>query len=157
MPALEGKNLRITQVSNKGIGTAESFDLCMKVFSVNARQEEGLASPDLLSSCCVVVFFWCLAIASIFAYNEYMNKHTSTQYTIRNVPSNVDKALRLKAKESGQSLNEVAMRALTAGSGEQFKPKRNLSFIIGSLSTAEAEEMDAEISAQRKIDPELWK
>lgn len=79
------------------------------------------------------------------------------QYTIRNVPDNVDRRLRRKAKETGRSFNQIALEALTVGAGESLAPKRDLSEIVGSLSKKEAEGIDAEIRLQRQIDPELWK
>lgn len=42
---------------------------------------------------------------------------SSTQYTIRSIPSQVDQALRRRAKKTGKSLNEVAVEALAKGTG----------------------------------------
>jgi hypothetical protein len=41
----------------------------------------------------------------------------NTQYTIRAIPSKVDKALRKRAQKTGKSLNEVALEALAKGAG----------------------------------------
>lgn len=41
----------------------------------------------------------------------------STQYTIRAIPTKVDKALRDQSKRSGKSLNSVVVDYLTAASG----------------------------------------
>ena len=79
------------------------------------------------------------------------------QYTIRNVPDQVDRSLRRKAKDTGKSFNQVALEALTLGAGETARPKRDLSEIVGSYSKKEAERMDGEIRLQRQLDPELWK
>lgn len=79
------------------------------------------------------------------------------QYTIRNVPDQVDRSLRRKARETGQSFNQIALDALAIGAGESSRPKRDLSQIVGSLSEKDAKRMDGEISRQRQIDPELWK
>ena len=81
----------------------------------------------------------------------------NTQYTIRNIPDSVDKILRLKAKESGASFNQTALEALVAGAGETRLPKRDLSFIVGSLTEKEAKDLDEEPQRQRKIDPRIWK
>jgi hypothetical protein len=86
-----------------------------------------------------------------------MAKNTFKQYTIRNIPERVDSSLRRKAKLSGKSFNQIVVEALTMGSGEQIKPKRDFSFIIGSMSEKEASEMENEIRNQRKIDRDLWK
>jgi hypothetical protein len=84
-----------------------------------------------------------------------MNKHTK-QYTIRNIPERVDRVLKRKAKESGKSFNQVALEALASGAGEDMKPKRDFSEVIGSLSEKEASKMDAEIRLQRQIDSGIW-
>jgi plasmid stability protein len=85
-----------------------------------------------------------------------MSQH-ARQYTIRNVPDRVDRTLRRRAKETGQSFNQVVLDALAAGAGEAPAPKRDLSGVIGSLSDKEAERMDDEVRRQRQIDPELWR
>ncbi len=84
-----------------------------------------------------------------------MYKYTR-QYTIRSVPDPVDRALRKRAKESGKSFNQVALEALTLGAGESFKPKRDFSEVIGSLSEKEATQIEEEIRAQHQIDSKLW-
>jgi hypothetical protein len=78
------------------------------------------------------------------------------QYTIRNVPASVDRALRQRAKELGLSFNRVAVEALAAGAGEPLV-RRDLTGIAGSLSAREAGRMDEEVRSQRRIDPDLWK
>jgi hypothetical protein len=85
-----------------------------------------------------------------------MSKH-SRQYTIRNVPDRVDRALRRRAKETRKSFNQVALEALANGAGESLKPKRDFSEIIGSLSEKEASQIEEEIGLQHQIDPGLWK
>jgi hypothetical protein len=79
------------------------------------------------------------------------------QYTIRNIPDQVDRALRRKAKAAGKSFNQVALEALASGAGESLKPKRNFSEVIGSLSEKEASLIEEEVRLQRQIDPRLWK
>ena len=85
-----------------------------------------------------------------------MRKH-ARQYTIRNVPTSVDRALRQRAKALGLSFNRVALEALAIGAGEPLRPKRDLSEIAGSLSVREADRIEAEIRRQRRVDPELWR
>ena len=86
-----------------------------------------------------------------------MKKNTPRQYTIRNISESIDRALRQRAKSSGKSFNQIALEALAAGAGEPILPKRDLSFLIGSMDTQEAERMEAEIHFQRRVDHELWK
>ena len=89
-------------------------------------------------------------------YSVYMNQKTR-QYTIRNIPEGVDRALRRRAREADKSFNQVALEALVAGAGENLKPKRDFSEVIGSLSAQEAERLEGEIRLQHQIDPDLWK
>jgi hypothetical protein len=79
------------------------------------------------------------------------------QYTLRNVPKNVDKALREQAQRAGKSLNEVALDALARGAGVEPEPvpRRDLSDIAGSwIRDAQVERA---LEEQRTIDPDLWK
>ena len=93
---------------------------------------------------------------TIKAYTVCMQSKLKKQYTIRNIPNRVDRTLRKRARDSGKSFNQTVLDALVSGSGESSLPKRDLSFIAGSLSAAEAEELDAEIKAQHQIDQKLW-
>lgn len=79
------------------------------------------------------------------------------QYTIRNVPRHVDRALRKRATETGKSLNQVALEALIEGSGEHGKVYDDLDFLVGSLNRAEAKALEREIAEQRSIDEKLWR
>jgi hypothetical protein len=79
------------------------------------------------------------------------------QYTLRDVPLEVDRTLRRRARETGRSLNRVAVEALAAGAGESTRMHDDLDFMIGTMSKAEAERIDREIAAQRRIDPGLWR
>jgi hypothetical protein len=56
------------------------------------------------------------------------------QYTIRDIPKEVDKALRAKAKAEGTSLNEVALRTLAKGLGLDGAPRvyDDLDWFLGS-------------------------
>jgi len=84
-------------------------------------------------------------------------KAQARQYTIRNVPAEVDRTLRQRAKMLGRSFNQVALEALVAGAGMQLKPKRDLDEVIGSMTSSEADRIDEEIKLQRQVDPKLWR
>jgi hypothetical protein len=86
-----------------------------------------------------------------------MSKHAKRQYTIRNIPEQLDRTLRRKAKQSSKSFNQIALEALAAGAGETIRPKRDFSEIMGSLSEEEARYLEEEINFQHQIDPDLWK
>jgi plasmid stability protein len=79
------------------------------------------------------------------------------QYTIRDVPKDVDKALRKKARAEGRSLNDVALEALRQGTGvgDRRVKKRDLSSITGTW--VHDPETEAALREQDQIDPELWR
>lgn len=78
------------------------------------------------------------------------------QYTLRNVPRAVDRALRALARREGKSLNEVAIRALARAVGATDAPVRyrDLRDLAGSWQ--ESAEFDAVRSEHERIDPSLW-
>jgi antitoxin FitA-like protein len=92
-----------------------------------------------------------LALYAYIAYNKCM------QYTIRKVPEGLDRALRRRARELGQSLNEVAIAALARGAGlnESGGRQRDLSDIAGTWRSDRA--FDSAVAAQDAVDQELWK
>jgi plasmid stability protein len=79
------------------------------------------------------------------------------QYTIRNIPPHVDRALRERSRREGKSLNEVATDALVRGLDLESEPvrRRDLSSIAGSW--VRDREVDRALEEQRRIDPDLWR
>jgi plasmid stability protein len=82
------------------------------------------------------------------------------QYTIRNVPRQVDKALRQRAKDSGKSLNEVAVEALSSAVGANGNAKQparhhDLDFLIGTWIEDPA--FDQTIAEHDRVDPKDWR
>lgn len=71
--------------------------------------------------------------ACLLAYNVGMN---SIQYTIRSIPFKLDKTLRMRAKKSGKSLNEVVLESLAKGAGVDMGTEafHDLDWFIGSHS-----------------------
>jgi len=79
------------------------------------------------------------------------------QYTIRDIPENLDKALRQTARQQGKSLNEVAIETLARGagiSGDRGR-QRDLADIAGSWRKDPA--FDSALAAQDAIDEEMWR
>jgi plasmid stability protein len=78
------------------------------------------------------------------------------QYTIRNVPDNLDEALRRVARERGRSLNEIAIEALARGAGitPDRSRQRDLGDIAGTWRKDPA--FDSALAAQDAIDEEMW-
>jgi hypothetical protein len=81
------------------------------------------------------------------------------QYTIRQVPKNVDKVLRATAKAQRKSLNQVAIEALKSGLGvgDANAPKRDLSFLVGTLTVEDAKAMDEARDVFEQIDENAWR
>jgi plasmid stability protein len=79
------------------------------------------------------------------------------QYTIRNLPKHLDRAIRERARRENKSLNEVALEALLRAFGLQGEQPvvRDLSDIVGTWR--EDPEMDKAFEDQRRVDPELWR
>lgn len=91
------------------------------------------------------------------AYYVGMKERQSLQYTIRQIPPQVDKRLRQKAREAGKSLNEVVVSALKqeVGLTEQPIVYHDLDRLSGSWENSA--DFDSAIYAQHAIDPEIWK
>ena len=82
------------------------------------------------------------------------------QYTIRQVPKQVDKALRAKAKAERKSLNQVALDALAQVAGvsnDPAKPKRDLSFMVGSMDDETLRAIEEVREMSERVWPEDWK
>jgi antitoxin FitA-like protein len=79
------------------------------------------------------------------------------QYTLRNVPATLDRALRRRARDAGKSLNEVVVDALArgVGLGEESVRVRSVDDIQGSWQ--EDPEFDEAISDQHRIDEDIWR
>lgn len=80
-------------------------------------------------------------------------KNTSRQYTIRSVPASVDALLRDKARRQHKSLNQVALEALSGGTGvaERYD---DLDGFFGSWVADAA--VDKALKDQRRVDAGLW-
>jgi hypothetical protein len=78
------------------------------------------------------------------------------QYTIRNVPSSIDRALKRKALERRISLNSLVLRALEAEAGLAPEPPRyhDLDGFFGSW--IKDPKVDRALAEQRQVDPADW-
>lgn len=77
--------------------------------------------------------------------------------TIRNLPPEIDTAVRQRAQRDGISLNQAVIRLLS----ETIHPPKNktyhdLDHLFGVLSKEEADEIDAAIAEQSQIEPTDW-
>ena len=79
------------------------------------------------------------------------------QYTLRNIPPAMDRALRDRAKRDGMSLNEAAVTALARALGLDSKPVRNRSLADLAGTWQDDPEFDEAIQDQHSIDRDLWR
>jgi len=79
------------------------------------------------------------------------------QYTVRDIPPNLDHALRAKAREESKSLNQVVLEALKRALGLSggLPRQRDLGDVAGSWR--EDPDFDEALDDQRRVDPELWR
>lgn len=76
------------------------------------------------------------------------------QYTIRGVPREVDRALRRKAAQRKQSLNQVILDELTQAT-VGCKVRADFADLVGRWTPDTA--FDEIVGAQRQIDADQWK
>ncbi len=80
----------------------------------------------------------------------------NVQYTIRNIPKDLDQMLRKKARQESKSLNAMLIEIIMLGAGLRAEPREyhDLDFLFGSW--VEDPEFDKAIADFEKIDEELW-
>jgi len=78
------------------------------------------------------------------------------QYTIRNVPPSVDRALRRKAAERKLSLNMLVLRVLEAEAGvtSEAREQHDLDGFFGTW--VRDSKVERALVEQRKVDPRDW-
>ena len=76
--------------------------------------------------------------------------------TIRNIPDGVAEFLSGQAAHEGRSVNAttVSLLARAAGLDPARRKRRDLSWLTGSWTAAEARNFDAAVAGCRKVDPE---
>jgi plasmid stability protein len=94
---------------------------------------------------------------TFLAYTAGMKNRLPIQYTIRNIPAEVDRRLRENARRGHRSLNRTLIDLLSqaAGASTAGEAFRDLDAFFGSW-TADSE-VDAALREQRKIDRKLWR
>ena len=86
-------------------------------------------------------------------YNAFMK---GIQHTIRDVPPNVDRALRLRANQQGKSLNSILVQALTEAAGLSGPMQYDdLDFLVGTW--VEEARFAPTQEVFERIDEEIWK
>lgn len=84
-----------------------------------------------------------------------------TAITVRNIPPELARVIRQKAKKEKTSLNRAVISLLEKAAGVG-KPRTeevhtDLDRFFGCMSKEEAQEIDRAIWEQRQIEPEMWK
>ena len=79
--------------------------------------------------------------------------------TIRNIPDEVAAYISDRASEEGRSINTMTVTILSQAAGRAARPakRRDLTWLVGSWSTAEKRRFDAAVSECRRINAEEWK
>lgn len=79
------------------------------------------------------------------------------QYTIRAIPSAIDRALRRRARQEAKSLNAAALEALARGLELAAEPveHKDLDALIGSWQEDKA--FDLAMADFERVDEEAWK
>lgn len=78
------------------------------------------------------------------------------QYTIRNVPKNLDQALRRQAHRENKSLNQVVLEALMRALGLMDEPVRHRDLSDVGGTWVDDPETERALAEQRRVDPDLW-
>jgi hypothetical protein len=88
-----------------------------------------------------------------------MEKKSSVQYTVRDVPEEVDNRLRECAELEGVSLNQATLRALERGLGSERQPVRyrTLRQMTAQTPKASTKAWRVALEEQDRINPEDWK
>lgn len=91
------------------------------------------------------------------SYTAYIAGMTTRQYTIRGVPTSVDRTVREQVRKTGQSMNTVVLDALRRGLGlTQDQPQfHDLDDLAGTWVSDP--EFDRAMEMFESIDEELWK
>jgi hypothetical protein len=81
--------------------------------------------------------------------------------TLRGVPPEVLRVIQRKTSETGESLNKIVIGLLEEGAGVRRKRKKalhhDLDDLAGAWGREEAAVFERSLTAQRQIDPDLWK
>jgi len=81
--------------------------------------------------------------------------------TVRNLPREVARAVREKAKKEGISLNKAVVGLLEEATGVRPGKRQvihdDLDRFFGTWTKEEADQFEESLRDQRRIDPEMWR
>jgi len=81
-----------------------------------------------------------------------------SQLTIRNLPPEIDEAIRRRARERNISIDQSITELLSEAIGmpKSAATRRDLSDLAGTWSDEQAQEFEEALRRQRGIDEEIW-
>jgi hypothetical protein len=97
------------------------------------------------------------------AWLMHYREVTMKAITLRNLPPEIEKVVRKEADRRRTSINKAVITLLEGKAEGRKKRQRrakeydDLDALAGSWTKKEAAEFDKALTAQRLIDPELWK
>jgi hypothetical protein len=104
--------------------------------------------------------FGCYVLHHSDAYGD-AEGNTMKAITLRNLPPQLDRTIRERAKKKGVSVNKVVIGLLQDHLGESERKTvrryHDLDDLSGSWTRQEAEAFDRALEKQRGIDLEMWK
>lgn len=81
---------------------------------------------------------------------------TEKQYTIRAIPAQIDRALRVRAHRDGKSLNTLVVEILSASVSSDSPPKRRRDMSRFSGVWKDDPEFDRALEQFERIDEDMW-
>lgn len=95
-------------------------------------------------------------------HKRNISEQTMNAITVRNLPPQVARAVRAKARREGLSLNRTVVKLLEEATGARARGApvtlhRELDHLSGAWSQAQFEEFQEALDEQRAIDPDMWK
>lgn len=78
----------------------------------------------------------------------------SIQYTIRNIPPEVDNTLKRRARITGKSFNQVVVDELSRNVAKTTHSK--FDWLINTMSLGEAKKFDEALADLNRPDPDFW-
>ena len=79
---------------------------------------------------------------------------TNIQYTIRNIPPEVDKTLKKRARITKKSFNQVVVDELSKNIGSTAHGK--FDWLINTMGADEAKKFDEALADLNRPDPDFW-
>lgn len=94
-----------------------------------------------------------MEVFDVFVYTAGMN---TIQYTIRDIPKNVDVLIRKRAKREGKSFNKTVVEIISAQVMGSSKGEPSIFEKLRSSHVLD-DGFDEAIKLQSQIDPDIWK